>query len=91
MNEAENSIRICLKKAESLALYALQELTPATEYLRSDLEQHLASLQVLLGKMEQEENLLQTRDVLLSSAPENPPQGLNEWISGKTTASDSSD
>lgn len=74
MTRDEANIHFYLEKAGKLAAYALEELTPSTEYLRSELEQHLRSLQTLLEKMEEEEHLRRDRDALHAE----PSVGLGE-------------
>ena len=77
---------LALKRAENHATLAFEGLTPTTEYLRQELEQHLSSLHTLLEKMEREEHLRRDRDALLSSDPTpEESKGIGEWTSGKTT------
>lgn len=80
------AIRFYLRKAERMASYALEHITPEEEYLRDELEQHVRSVRTLLDKMSEEEHLRRDRDALLSDVSADPDQGLNAWISGKTTA-----
>jgi hypothetical protein len=74
-----------LKRAEQHALLALEKLSPQTEYLREELEQHLQCLHVLFQKMEVEEHLRRDRDVLVSPPAEVAEQGVGSWITGRPT------
>ena len=65
-----------LRRSELYAVRALSALTEETEYLRVDLEEHLARLQVLFGKMAREEVLLRDREAL----QQGPPRGIGEWL-----------
>ena len=84
LDDQQFHILLHLKRSEHHALLALEELTVDTEYLRNDLEQQLHGLQVLLGKVEQEEHLRRDREVLLSDL-DAPSEGVLAWISGKNT------
>jgi len=64
-----------LKHAERHALRALEHLSADTEYLRTELEQSVCSLQALFQKVEVEESLRRDRDALLSCAAS---EGLGE-------------
>ncbi len=74
-------ILLDLKRSEKYALSALSRIEPVTEYLRSELESHLRSLQVLIEKIEVEEALRRDRAALLSTFPPPPPdEGLGERV-----------
>lgn len=81
LDDKQFLVLLDLKRAEQHALSALERLTPDTEYLRDELEEHLCRLQTLLGKVEQEECLRLDREVLLSV---DPAEGLGEHTGGTT-------
>ena len=74
LNRSAHDSLLC---SEHYAKRALERLDSSTEYLRDELEDHLARLQTLLGKMNHDEALERDRAFLLS---DDPLEGIAEYL-----------
>lgn len=77
MSTAASVVLGHLLEARHHAVCALEQLASGEEYLRDELVDHLARINILLDKMAREDALIRDRDFLhadLSAA------GIGEWL-----------